>query len=61
MSLGASVRNQVPQEEVHLEEELVKCVMALLNKPQGLMTLDTSSDLIPVLAVRLKQMFDFMP
>ena len=54
MSLGVFVRNQVPEDEVRLEEELVRCVMVLLNKPQGLMTLDTSSDLIPVLAVRLK-------
>ncbi|CAN0249613.1 unnamed protein product, partial [Ectocarpus fasciculatus] len=41
---------QVPEEEVKLEEELVRCVMILLNKPQGLMTLEASSDLLPLLA-----------
>lgn len=43
---------QVPEEEVELEVELVHCVMILLNKPQGLMTLEASSDLLPLLAVR---------
>lgn len=43
---------QVPEEEVKLEEELVRCVMILLNRPQGLMTLEASSDLLPLLAVR---------
>lgn len=42
---------KVPEEEVRLEEELVHCVMILLNKPQGLMTLEASSDLLPLLAV----------
>lgn len=43
---------KVPEEEVQLEVELVHCVMILLNKPQGLMTLEASSDLLPLLAVR---------
>lgn len=42
----------MPEDEVKLEEELVHCVMILLNKPQGLMTLEASSDLLPLLAVR---------
>ncbi|CAM9520938.1 unnamed protein product, partial [Hapterophycus canaliculatus] len=42
--------HEVPEEEVKLEEELVHCVMILLNKPQGLMTLEASSDLLPLLA-----------
>lgn len=48
-------RAQVPEDEVKLEEELVHCVMVLLNKPQGLMTLEASSDLLPLLAVRLRE------
>lgn len=43
---------KVPEEEVQLEVELVHCVMILLNKPQGLMTLEASSELLPLLAVR---------
>lgn len=43
---------QVPEEEVKLEEELVRCVMVLLNKPHGLLTLEASSNLLPILAVR---------
>ena len=46
---------------MRLEEELVRCVMVLLDKPQGLMTLHTSSDLIIVLAVRVKTVFRFIP
>ncbi len=42
---------QVPEEE-KLEEELVRCLIILLNRPQGLMTLEASSDLLPLLAVR---------
>lgn len=45
--------SQVPEEEVKLEEEVVRCVMVLLNKPQGLLTLEASSNLLPILAVRL--------
>lgn len=41
----------MPEEEVELEEELVHCVMVLLNKPHGLYTLEVSSEGIPVLAV----------
>ncbi|CAM9427813.1 unnamed protein product, partial [Sphacelaria rigidula] len=41
---------QVPEEEVELEEELVHCVMVLLNKPEGLFTLEASSELLPLLA-----------
>lgn len=36
---------------MRLEEELVHCVMILLNKPHGLMTLEASSELLPLLAV----------
>lgn len=46
---------KVPEEEVLLEVELVHCVMILLNKPQGLVTLEASSDLLPLLAVRKKR------
>lgn len=53
MCTVAGVRNQVPQEEVLLEEELVRCIMILHDKPQGLITLEASSDLIPILAVRI--------
>lgn len=49
----AGVQNQVPREEVLLEEELVRCIMVLHDKPQGLITLEASSDLIPILAVRI--------
>lgn len=44
--------DKVPEDEVQLEEELVHCVMILLNKPQGLMTLEASAELLPLLAVR---------
>lgn len=36
---------------MQLEVELVQCVMLLLNKPQGLITLEASSELLPLLAV----------
>eukprot|EP00903_Cladosiphon_okamuranus_P008076 g7790.t1 len=42
--------HEVPEEEVKLEVELVRCIMILLNKPQGFMTLMASSDLLPLLA-----------
>lgn len=48
---GIVWRLQVPEEEVQLEEELVHCIMIILNKPEGLITLEASSELLPLLAV----------
>lgn len=42
---------QVPVEEVQLEEGLVACLMVLLNKKTGLSALEGSANLWPVLAV----------
>lgn len=36
---------------MELEQELVQCIMIVLNKPDGLNTLEASGDLLPVLAV----------
>ncbi|CAM9121781.1 unnamed protein product [Choristocarpus tenellus] len=41
----------VPQEDIELEEELVHCLMLLMNKPVGLTMLGESTDLMPLLAV----------
>ena len=53
--LCVCIRAKVPDDEICLEEELVSCLMVMMNKPQGLTTLDASSGLIPVLAVRILQ------
>lgn len=44
----------MPEGELELEEELVRCVMVLLSKPQGLVALENSCDLLPLLAVRTR-------
>lgn len=46
----AGVAIKVPEEEVQLEEELVRCVMNLLNRPLGLLSLEASAQLLPLLA-----------
>lgn len=45
------MNNQVPPEEVDVEEELVRCLMVLLNKDTGLSALEGSANLWPVLVV----------
>lgn len=47
-----STIEQVPQDEVELEEAVVRCLMVLLNKETGLSALSGSANLWPVIAVR---------
>lgn len=55
------VLGQVPENEVLLEEELVRCIVILHGKHQSLLTLEAGSDLIPILAVRIQNDISHLP